>query len=111
MYQIIFSNVKYIVMDCRPQVEYLRSSIKVDKCQSGNIPGDRIHSGLSAYAIGNFLEKESKTLWDTRNDVDMIILLDNSTSKSTFPVSKLAVVKDAIEKVSRVFFRIVTKKN
>lgn len=100
MYCIIFGKTSAIVYDCRPKEDFECSNIKVEACPCGNIPEDLIASGLSANALGQKLEGDNKQLWDERNKVETIILLDWSTTKATVAISKLKVVKEMMEKVS-----------
>lgn len=102
MYCIVFSERKCMVFDCRPKVDYECSNIKIDTCLTSNIPEDVIKSGLSANALGKYLDVSTRTIWEQRNNVEIIILLDWNTTKSTVATSKAFIVKEMIVKVSEL---------
>ncbi|XP_071942708.1 ubiquitin carboxyl-terminal hydrolase 8-like [Antedon mediterranea] len=86
-------NPSYLIIDVRTVEEYKMSHIKNDSCVI-NVPKSVITPGCTVAVIECGLPVESKHLWNKREEVDYIILIDWYKA----PSSSIDSLKDALYK-------------
>ncbi|XP_043268085.1 ubiquitin carboxyl-terminal hydrolase 8 isoform X2 [Venturia canescens] len=100
LFQILKSDLKFLLIDFRPRNDYNESRIKTDRCI--NIPADAITDGVLAAKYEHLFhdDKKSRCLYENRGRkmTDIIILLDWSTTSSTlFPGNKMCVLRGILK--------------
>ncbi|CAH1789341.1 unnamed protein product [Owenia fusiformis] len=86
-----------LVIDTRSEKEFQESHLNIEQCIS--IPSDIIPSGTTVTYIEKALPTASKVLWDLRDQVDQIVLMDwKSAAKGLSTGSVLKTLKDALYK-------------
>lgn len=79
LFMILQTEDNFLIVDIRPESDFLKTKINPSKGNIINIPGELIVPGLSANTLGQRLESPAKELWDKRDTFDILILLDEDT--------------------------------
>lgn len=91
------SSTQLVIMDARPSQDFIESHLKSSDCIS--IPEELLRPGIIAEELSRSLPRESAELFDKRDLVDFVILLDwDSADVPQNNQAPLRVLKDAISK-------------
>lgn len=91
------SSTQLLIMDARPSQDFIESHLKCSDCIS--IPEEVLRPGIIAEELSRSLPKEIAELFDKRDLVDFVVLLDwDSADIPQNNQAPLRVLKDAIYK-------------
>lgn len=94
LFEAIQNNTNILIIDIRPENEYLESNIQFDKII--NIPENIIVPGLSAHVIGTKLPHTTQQLWDKRDSFAAMVFLDWNSGSDNVTSNKLTHIKAAV---------------
>ncbi|XP_055300839.1 ubiquitin carboxyl-terminal hydrolase 8 [Sitodiplosis mosellana] len=82
LYNIIKNTEQHtlLLIDCRSSDDFLGSQIRYQN--SINIPGDTIKHGTSAWLLSREIAPNRQSLWNARDKMDLVVLIDEDTSDS-----------------------------
>uniref|UniRef100_A0A1B0CIJ8 ubiquitinyl hydrolase 1 n=1 Tax=Lutzomyia longipalpis TaxID=7200 RepID=A0A1B0CIJ8_LUTLO len=85
-----------LVLDCRPKRDFIASKLLFEQCL--NIPEDAILPGMTAGKMYHALSPAERILWDSRGEMECIVLIDWSTrGKNPIRNTPLWYLKDILE--------------
>jgi len=96
LYSIINQkSTTFFILDTRPPADYQNSQVKL--ANSLNVPEGFLVPGTTAATVRRNLKVESRSQWDRRMNMDMLIICD-WTSTDFLPDKAVTVLRDALTK-------------
>ncbi|CAG9855464.1 unnamed protein product [Phyllotreta striolata] len=96
LFHILQKEQNFLLVDIRSQADFNNCRISSKHGTIINIPGDLIVPGLSANTLGQRLDNSLKSIWEKRDQFDIIILMDSDTQKYNFVGSKIERLRSFI---------------